>query len=329
MSATTQVTIHASQFPEGVRRDLLQSLHSRRVNHKFHYDSIKQAQKWLRLHEMYSPARRDPECAAAYNRSFAALAARLQPPRIHLLGLGCGGGHKDVRLLEFLAKPGRELFYTPADVSLAMVLVARDAALKIIPGRNCRPLVCDMAAVEDLDLVCDRLAAPHSVRLVTFFGLIPNFEPGVILPRLGAIVRPGGVLLFSANLAPGPEYGSGVRRVLPLYDNDPTRDWLMTFLLDLGVDVGDGRINFTIEEDPADRRLQRIAADFRFSRSRRLEVEGEAFEFATGDSIRLFFSYRYTPSLVRTVLADHGLEVLEQWVTPSEEEGIFLVTRPG
>jgi len=35
MSAIASITIHSSQFPEAVRRDLLESLRTRRVNHKF------------------------------------------------------------------------------------------------------------------------------------------------------------------------------------------------------------------------------------------------------------------------------------------------------
>ena len=70
MSATANVTIHPSQFPEAVRRDLLESLRSRRVNHKFHYDSVKQTQKWLALHQAYSPARNDADCRAIYEKGF-------------------------------------------------------------------------------------------------------------------------------------------------------------------------------------------------------------------------------------------------------------------
>src|SRR5271170_687326 len=54
-----------------VRRDLLESLRTRRVNHKFHYDSVKQTQKWLALHQVYSPSRNDADCQAIYEQSFA------------------------------------------------------------------------------------------------------------------------------------------------------------------------------------------------------------------------------------------------------------------
>jgi uncharacterized SAM-dependent methyltransferase len=70
--------------------------------------------------------------------------------------------------------------------------------------------------------------------------------------------------------------------------------------------------------------LKRIVAGFQFTRSRRIEVANEVFGFRAGDTIRLFFSHRYTPLLVRKLLSRHGLEVREQWTTKSEEEGVFL-----
>ena len=64
--------------------------------------------------------------------------------------------------------------------------------------------------------------------------MIPNFEPEQILPKLASLIRPNDFLLFSANLAPGKNYAAGVKKILPQYDNCLTRDWLMTFLIDLG-----------------------------------------------------------------------------------------------
>jgi L-histidine N-alpha-methyltransferase len=113
MSSLARVVIHSSQFPETVRRELLESLRTRRVNHKFLYDGVKQTQKWLALHEAHSPARTDPGCLEIYDQGFRAAAARIETPRVHLIGLGCGGGQKDVRLLELLRAAGKELAYTP------------------------------------------------------------------------------------------------------------------------------------------------------------------------------------------------------------------------
>jgi uncharacterized SAM-dependent methyltransferase len=322
-----QVAIHSSQFPENVARDLRESLRSRRINHKFHYDSLKQTRKWLALHQAYSPSRTDADCARAYDLSFEAAAARLCAPRVHLVGLGCGGGRKDSRLLALLRGPGREVFYTPSDVSAAMVLVARQTALGVIAQDNCFPLVCDLASAGDLPAALDEHAVPGAARLFTFFGMIPNFEPSVILPRLADLVRPGDWLLLSANLAPGPDYAAGVRAILPLYDNALTRDWLLTFLFDLGVEPEDGLLQFDVEEYPPGGGLKRVSASFHFERPRAVQADADRFEFRAGDSIGLFFSYRHTPALVRALLAPHGLEVLDQWITPSGQEGVFLVRR--
>ncbi len=349
MNASASVRIHPSQFPEKVRRDLLASLRARRVNHKFHYDSVKQTQKWLALHQAYSPTRNDADCRAVYERAFKAATEATTSRAIHVIGLGCGGGQKDARLLKLLNTRRRKVFYTPCDVSTAMVLVARRAALAVLPEKNCFPFVCDLVTAGDLpallvirhprmaawpprgftpSLACRAEASER--RLVTFFGMIPNFEPQLILPRLASLVRPRDFLLFSANLAPGPDYAAGVKKILPQYDNPLTRDWLMTFLLDLGVGRNDGRLRFSIETCRSQRKevppfeLKRIAADFHFTRRCRLRVDDEMFDFRAGEVIRLFFSYRYTPDRVRQALARYGLEVCDQWITRSQEEGVFL-----
>jgi uncharacterized SAM-dependent methyltransferase len=333
MSLAASVDIHPSQFPERVRAELLDCLRSRRVNHKFHYDSVKQTMQWLALHQACSPSRTDADCAGTYDRCFGAVIARIPQAAIRLIGLGCGGGQKDARLIKGLRDKDCEVFYMPLDVSTAMVLVARSAALEIIPPSRCFPFVCDLAITDDLPEQLERTfaktkgepgAEPGFVRLFTFFGMIPNFEPQVILPRLAGLIGPRDYLLFSANLAPGRDYAAGVQRILPLYDNALTRKWLMMFLLDLGIEPGDGGIRFLIENNGV---LKRIAADFEFTRLREIRVDAEQFRFSAGDSIRLFFSYRHTPALVRSLLEEHGLRVLERWIAASEEEGVFLVAR--
>ena len=58
-------------------------------------------------------------------------------------------------------------------------------------------------------------------------------------------------------------------------------------------------------------------------------MDGEGFRFRRGDSIRLFFSYRYTPERVCKMLAGYDLQVCDQWITKSQEEGVFLLRRSG
>lgn len=319
--STANVTIHASQFPEQVRHDLLVSLRRRAINPKFHYDSLKQTLKWLALHEAHSPARTDRNVLTIYDRAFLATAGKLRARRLHLIGLGCGGGQKDARLLQLLRQAGKNVSYTPSDVSVAMTLVARKAALPFLSKESCFPLVCDLATARDLPVV---LAKRHPA-IITFFGMIPNFEPGVILPKLAGLVGKSDYLLFSANLAPGPDYATGMRVILPQYDNRLTRDWLLTLLVDLGIELADGRLDFGMEKGALG--LKRVTADFHFLRTREITVHGRLFKFRRGESIRLFFSYRYTPDRVARQLARHGLRILDQWLAESGEEGVFLCRR--
>lgn len=325
MSSVVNVAIHTSQSPEQVKRDLLESLRLRRVNHKFHYDSVKQTNQWLALHQVYSPSRNDADCAATYDRAFAAAAQQLKSKQLHLIGLGCGGGQKDTRLLQLLKKGGRAVSYTPADVSVAMTLVAAAAARSVVGAGKCFPFVCDLATANDLPRTFAAQPNARAARLVTFFGMIPNFEPEEILPKLAALIRRQDTLLFSANLSPGSNYPAGVKKILPQYDNPLLREWLLTFLFDLGVARGDGALHFTVATGSSG--LKRVMARFHFRRARRIVVTGEAFNFKAGARLQLFFSYRYTPALVRQKLARHGLRVCEEWIAKSGEEGVFLCRR--
>ncbi len=320
--APIQVAIHPSQFPEKVQADLLSSLRARQINPKFHYDSHKQTQKWLELHQACSPSRTDPICAACYDSAFAAAVHKTSAPAVHLIGLGCGGGQKDTRLLRMLKENNRQLFYTPVDVSLAMVLVAHLEASRVVAASH--PLVCDLSSAEDLASVFDSQTPVGAARLITFFGMIPNFEPQLILPKLAGLFRRDDLLLFSANLAPGKDYAAGVRQIQPLYDNALTNDWLLTFLFDLGVERTDGHLEWSIESCPAGHDLLRLTAWFCFERPRSLRFADEQIEFGPGEKIRLFFSYRYTPDRVHDLLRKHGLAVQEEWIAASGEEGVFL-----
>lgn len=325
MSYVVNIAVHSSQSPENVRLDLIESLRARRVNHKFHYDSIKQTHKWLALHQAHSPSRNDHDCTATYDRAFDAVAGSFTNRTVHLVGLGCGGGQKDTRLIDRLKSRQASPIYTPSDVSAAMTLVARQTALRVLPPELIFPLVCDLATADGLPGYLSTRHAPRGTRLITFFGMIPNFEPADILPKLAALLRRSDTLLFSANLAPGKDYSAGMEKILPQYDNDLTREWLLTFLLDLGVERSDGELEFGVEKTANG--LHRVVARFEFRRASEIFVEGESFRFKRADSLRLFYSYRYTPERLRRQLTRHGLNVHEEWITRSGEEGVFLCRR--
>lgn len=325
MESVANVTIHQSQFPEKVQRDLLESLRTRDLRQKFHYDSVKQTQQWLALHEAYSPARRDPGCLEIYDSAARETAARTKENLVHLTGLGCGGGDKDVQILSALRSAGKTALYTPCDSSVQMVLTAQLRASRALKGMQCQPLVCDLPDCSTLPAILKSFDPVGSERIVTLFGVLHNFDPEAILPRVVNTVRAQDWFLCSANLSPGADYDEGVRRILPQYNNELTREWLLTVLLDLGIERHDGEIMIEVGRSPQG--LGRIEGRFLFRRPRRIQVYGEDFAFLPGESFRLFISDRYTPARAAEVLQSFHLKMVEEWIAESGEEGVFLCKR--
>jgi L-histidine N-alpha-methyltransferase len=184
-----------------------------------------------------------------------------------------------------------------------------------------------LATADDLA----RVLATHLVtrkvrhRLVTFFGMIPNFEPQDILPKLAKLIRRPGYAPVQRESCAGRGLRRGQLADLPQYDNDLTREWLLTFLL--GSRRGAQRWRVAVWRGAGNKGAATGAGAVSLQARLRFTVEGETFSFRRGESIRLFFSYRYTPELVRTELAKHGLRVCDQWLTQSGEEGVFLCRR--
>jgi len=332
-SKPVSVLIHPNQFPQAIEAAMSESLRTRRMNHKFHYDTPKQALKWLRLHEALSPARTDPDCERIYREAFQHCVTGLAGVNgVEVVSLGCGGGQKDAQLLNQLrtALPGRRLRYVPVDVSAGLALTAREAAMKIGVGSDdIAPMVVDLALAADWASALAPALGKSECRIVCFFGMLPNFIPGDVLPQLAALLRPSDLLLVSANLAPGPDYAAGVAQVLPLYDNALTSDWLWSVLLDLGVEKNDGELKFSIATSPRDVGLMRIEANFTFMRKTRVQHARNIFEYSPGDVFGLFYSYRHTPERLRQMFAPLGMDVRSQWVNGSGEEGVFLCARRG
>ena len=318
MERPISVNIHPSVFPERTRAAYIESFRSRRMNHRFHYESEKQAQQWLALHEAYSPARTDADCLRTYERAFREIAETIDAKQIALISIGCGGGQKDLTLLKSLT--AHTINYVPTDVSLALVLTAHLRAkneLKL----DSSPALLDVSATEDLPAFLDDLTPSKTKRILAFFGMVPNFEPDAALRPLAAALRPGDILLLSANLAPGSDYQAGVTKILPLYDNHQTRRWLATTLLDAGLEVSPADIQFTMNRA---NHLLRIEANYHFRTEQSVRLDSQEFVYKPNDPFRLFFSYRHTPDRLRDLLANYEIQIEREWITASQEEGIFL-----
>jgi L-histidine N-alpha-methyltransferase len=341
-SGAVGVRIHPTQFPAALQETLHESLRSRVMNHLFHYQSPKQAWRWLQIHEAYSPARRDPSCVACYDDAFDDLSRRLDPLRpVHVVSLGCGSGSKEARFLrqwgQALPRPDiptggpgtHPLRYLAVDVSPSLTLTSHQAGLDAgLPPDAICPYVMDLSACERWDDLLEGLGTDPGQRVLCFFGMLPNFEPGPTWSALGRLLQPGDWLLVSANLALSPDAQSGTEAALSLYDNDLTRQWLMTALWDLGVEREDGFLRFTVEACATRQDLFRIQVRHHFQKARAIRVDDRTYAFEPGDTFSLFFSYRHTVPMVSAALKDTGLEPVSHWISGQKDEAVFLARRP-
>lgn len=313
------VWMHPSAGLEAQARKRAACRETNAVDPAFHYVSPHQAKLWTALHAACSPA-----FGAAYDGFFADAVPHL-PANSHLIALGCGGGGKDLRLLEAMQRGGRmPAGFTPQDVSPSLALLCAEAALNLeaegeaVWPRPIHPIVGDLLAMDDLAewLNGQDNGAP---RVITAFGLLPNFEPDAFLPWLARLLRPQDVLLLSANLAPvaaeddAPDhrqaYLAAAETILPQYDNPPTRAWLTRVLHDWGWDA---------ELDLESYGMRLVA------RHGLLCFEATLL-WNDGQRLRLFRSYRYTPKRLRLALARHGLALGPGRVAGNREEGVWSI----
>lgn len=318
-----QVYLHSSQFPDQVYQDYLAGFKQQNIPHKFHYDSVKQSQKWLKIHQVFSPSRNNQDCVVSYEQSFAKTAQILNNNSlVELIGLGSGGGTKDTLLLSSLVTTNKKLIYYPIDVSLSLAVISAQKARNNYPQVLVKPIVCDLLYADNLIQQLDQ--QNNSQKIITFFGMIPNFTPDEILPILNNFLNKDDLLLMSANLAPGNDYLTGIKKIMPQYDNNLTKDWLITILNDAGIIESNGQINFTIENDQKISDLKRINAHFLLNEYVTLQLDEETIKWHKHDKIQLFFSYRYTTEKLKNILQEYNINVVEYWEAPNQEEGIYL-----
>jgi len=318
-----QVYLHSSQFPDQVYQDYLAGFKQQNIPHKFHYDSVKQSQKWLKIHQVFSPSRNNQDCVVSYEQSFAKTAQILNNNSlVELIGLGSGGGTKDTLLLSSLVTTNKKLIYYPIDVSLSLAVISAQKARNNYPQVLVKPIVCDLLYADNLIQQLDQ--QNNSQKIITFFGMIPNFTPDEILPILNNFLNKDDLLLMSANLAPGNDYLTGIKKIMPQYDNNLTKDWLITILNDAGIIESNGQINFTIENDQKISDLKRINAHFLLNEDVTLQLDEETIKWHKHDKIQLFFSYRYTTEKLKNILQEYNINVVEYWEAPNQEEGIYL-----
>ncbi len=317
------ITFHESQYPSRIAEQLRHGLRAHRLPMKFLYDSPAQAQRWLAYHHAYAPASTMPEVSASYQRAMQHALQVLGPCALHYISLGCGSGSKDAWCLRQAVAQGTALSFTPMDTSAALVIETLLRIRRDFPDLPSLPLVVDLETAPDLEAWLCQQETVTSRRLLACFGMIPNFEHAPFLQYIRSLMRPGDLLLLSANLSPGP-YAATSAHILPQYDNSLARAWFAGALESLGIPLAHSHLIVQSQPLRPDGHIWQIQAQATFRRPVTITLYGESFAFMPGETLLLFFSTRFTPQIFPDVLAAAGLTVLQKWLFASQEEGIYL-----
>jgi uncharacterized SAM-dependent methyltransferase len=317
------LTFHESQYPARLAEQVCQGLGTRKLPGKLLYESPAQAQRWLAYHQAYSPSRTEPALLALYDQAFQAALQALSPSALHYISLGCGGGNKDALFLQQAAPHCPALVFTPMDTSAALVVETMRRIQSALPTLTTAPLVVDLDVEPALTLWLSQHETPAHRRLFACFGMLPNFAYRTFLPYVRSLMRPGDLLLLSANLSPGL-YADAVARILPQYDNPLARAWYAGLLDSLGFAAS--QIQLTVYPCllQPDGHIWQIRAEAIVQHQMQLTVYNETFHFIPGESIEVFFSNRFTSQVMPQVLDDAGLSLVQTWLFDSQEEAIYL-----
>jgi uncharacterized SAM-dependent methyltransferase len=328
---TPTLTVHESRSPARRSAALREALQAHRLPGHLLYEGPGQAQRWLALHQAWSPSRTDAALQQLYRGAFTTAVGALGGGPLHGVSLGCGGGRKDADLLDAVPPGARaDSHYTPLDASATLVGEAARLVAERHPGVTQHPIEADLAAEPKLLPWLDTQDGGTLPRLFTCFGMIPNFDADSFPRYLASLVRPQDGLLFSANLSPQgftADHTGMVAGILRQYDNPEARAWYRGALEALGIASSDFALSIAATPTTPDGSRWQIAVDATLLRRVRAKTGGVTHPLPVGERLRVFFSNRFTPAAIRAILAQAGLTVSKDWLHTSGEEGIFWCRR--
>ncbi len=317
IDAVSRIHVHESARAENVRVALVAALRARCVDNRFHYIGDLAARRWRALAASHSPAQDASDGLGAYDTAARAAIAAMPAGPVHVIGVACGDGVKERRLLGALRSVGTpDLAATPMDMSVPLVTAAGEA-MAAVPGvRVPHVVACDLGGVADLS----RIAGPREpgTRVVTIFGAVSTLGPALV-DVARSLLAPGDLLLVSANLL--PDHPGARDDVMAQYDNAPTREWLRTVLDEVGLPADAGPIEFRWDGRAG---VEEIHADLLLQRDATARLGDDEVPMAAGERVQVLESYRHSPEALRAILETRGLQVLEMAISPSGEEGVAV-----
>jgi dimethylhistidine N-methyltransferase len=238
-----------------------------------------------------------------------------------VIELGAGTATKTRMILEALqAQRGRVQFY-PVDVS-ECALDAAAENLRSLDQVTVEPLVADYTS--SMDFVA-RVPGP---RLILYLGSsIGNFEPmqaSLLLARLRARLAPGDTLLVGTDLAKDASI------LLPAYDDAAgvtaafNRNLLARINRELGADFDLESFTHVAQWNPM---ASRIEMHLESTRAQQVEIAALRLRvsFEPGETIHTENSYKFTPTMVESILENGGFQHERTWYDPWRWFAMHLV----
>ncbi|MDZ7631529.1 MAG: L-histidine N(alpha)-methyltransferase [Gemmatimonadaceae bacterium] len=241
----------------------------------------------------------------------AAELAALMGPRVALIEPGSGAATKVRPLLAALQAP---VAYVPVDVAREQLMDVAAARAREFPSVQILPVWADFS----LGLVLPSL--PDDARRVVFFpgstiGNLHPHEAGAFLRSVRALVGNGGGMILGVDRRKNPD-------ALHAAYNDAagvTAAFNLNMLAHLNREHG-GTFDLSLFRHQAffNDADSRIEMHLESLASQRVQVLGEEFSFAAGETIRSEVSYKYDRPRLEALAAEGGWRVAELFTDPEE-----------
>ena len=210
-------------------------------------------------------------------------------PGATLVELGSGSTHKTATLLTALQSPG---LYVPIDIAAPRLEALVQTLRADFAGLRVEPLVADFTRLTALPVLAQ--GERHGRRLVFFPGTtVGNFTPEqaiALLERIARLVGDGALLVVGADACVDPKL------LLPAYDDTQgaTAAFNKNLLTRINTELG---ANFVLDafrhEARWDAQRQRIEMHLVSRAAHSVQLRGESFALAHGESIHTENSYKY------------------------------------
>ncbi|MCX4247279.1 L-histidine N(alpha)-methyltransferase [Paraliomyxa miuraensis] len=265
----------------------------------------------------YYPTRTE---LAIMDRDAAAMAEAIGPGAL-IIEYGSGSSVKTRRLLEELRDAAGCVL---VDISRDHLLRSAESLASCFPEVEILPVCADFTA--PFDVPEPRVAARR--RVVYFPGsTIGNFLPSQatrLLSQMAAQVGPGGGLLIGTDLRKDPA-------VLEAAYNDAqgvTAEFNLNLLRRINRELG---ANFELDgwrhQAIYDQELGRIEMLLVSGRAQVVEVGGQRFAFAAGESIRTEYSHKYAIDEFHRMARQAGFSAVKVWTDPKPLFAVHLLER--